>query len=477
MRRNAIKVPLLATIILMVGLCGANIRAPQQAFADTKQANSTYAALSGTLSMGQLRSRLSQDQTLYSLQGAPNDGAFPLAGVIADETGALYGTTFAGGIAGCISNCGTVFKLAPTNRGYVESFLYEFQGGKDGSNPGAGLIRNKQGVLYGTAGSGGTGACSSGPGCGVVFKLTPSGSGYTESVLYSFQGSPNDGAGPYGLIIGKSGALYGTTSSGGLQSSACPDGNGCGTVFRLTPSLNGYVETILYFFQGGGDGANPVSGLVADKVGALYGVTIGGGLCGNGGCGTVFKLTPNGSAYTESVIYRFETNSPDGNSPLGGVVIDDTGALYGTTSSGGGGDPSCVASGGCGVIYKLTPSGGRYTESLLHIFQGESDGGTPIGDLLPVRNGMLFGTTSGLPPGGDTNSYGTVYEVGRSGKSYRVLYNFEPYNPDGLFPNGDLIEDRAGALYGTTEGGPYLKKYEHCGGAGLGCGVVFRLTL
>lgn len=159
------------------------------------------------------------DAVLYAFRGG-SDGAQPAAGLVADKHGALYGTTAVGGVGGSFGN-GTVFKLTPSGRGYTESVLYAFRGGNDGAEPFAGLIADKRGALYGTTAF--TGVIS---GDGSVFKLTPSGNGYTESILYHFQGSPNDGAYPdASLIADENGALYGTTSAGGAA--------GIGTVFRL----------------------------------------------------------------------------------------------------------------------------------------------------------------------------------------------------------------------------------------------------
>jgi uncharacterized repeat protein (TIGR03803 family) len=260
---------------------------------------------------------------LYSFAGAPADGSNPYAGVISDTKGAVYGTTLDGGTNGF----GTVFKLTPGGSGYTERILYSFAGYKkgDGSFPYAGLLMDKSGSLYGATQTGGSKVCRGG--CGTVFKLTPTASGYSESILYAFLGK-NDGEDPYGTLVADSlGALYGTTYAGGSA--------GFGTVFKLTPSGSGYTERVLYTFSGGTDGSEPVAGVAISKTGVLYGSTyLGGSPVCEGGCGTVFSLTPSGSNYTLATLYNFAAPG-DGHLLYGGVVLGKKGAVYGTTYYGG----------------------------------------------------------------------------------------------------------------------------------------------
>jgi uncharacterized repeat protein (TIGR03803 family) len=177
------------------------------------------------------------ETVLYSFAGGHSDGRRPEAGLIADSSGNLYGTTEFGGA----SNVGVVFKLSP---GGTETVLYSFMGGSDGSFPGtSGLIADSSGNLYGTTEEGAMFDE------GVVFKVSPSG---TETVLYAFKGFPSDGQGPAGLIADSNGNLYGTTQVGGTRVVFCP--SGCGTVFKLSP---GGTETVLYAFSSFGDGAHP----------------------------------------------------------------------------------------------------------------------------------------------------------------------------------------------------------------------------
>jgi uncharacterized repeat protein (TIGR03803 family) len=225
----------------------------------------------------------------------------PSGSLVMDGAGNLYGTTvYGGGSTACSSfspgGCGVIWKLASDGK---LTMLYQFAGGADGALPEAGVIWDAAGNLYGTTTWGGVDSCSSGDfvGCGVVFKLAPSPDGtWTESVLYSFTGGA-DGANPTaGVIFDAAGNLYGTTGSGG-GTSACPDG--CGTVFKLAPNVDGtWTETVLYSFKGGVDGNGPEAGLVMDPDGNLYGTTASGGSSSAcpGGCGTVFKLAPNPTA-------------------------------------------------------------------------------------------------------------------------------------------------------------------------------------
>jgi uncharacterized repeat protein (TIGR03803 family) len=254
-----------------------------------------------------------------------------------DKKGNLLGTTPYGGA----SAGGTVFKVVPKGR---ETVLYSFAIGSDGNAPLAGLIKDKAGNLYGTTYEGGDTSCYNGYGCGTVFKLTPDG---TETVLYAFQGG-SDGAVPQAsLIMDEAGNLYGTTVRGGNISDC--DRYGCGTVFKLAPDG---TETALHAFAGGpNDGANPVGDLIADKKGNLYGTTAEGGRAGGDGAGIAFKLVPDG---TETVLYSFcaQTDCTDGGNPLAGLIKDKAGNLYGTGQLGG--NSSNCDGHNCGVVFEIT---------------------------------------------------------------------------------------------------------------------------
>jgi uncharacterized repeat protein (TIGR03803 family) len=247
-----------------------------------------------------------QHSILHSFGGL--DGAGPLLGVIADANGALYGATAFGGKAAL----GTIFKLTPRKSGYSETVLRSFSVGSDGYAP-DGLVAGKNGVLYGDTLAGGQNGC--GVGCGTIFKLTPKESGYTFSVVYRFRPG-TDANQPVGApVLDKNGAIYGVTQFGGSSNN--------GVVFKLTPGKSGYTESVLYGFPGGTGGYLPQAGLTIDTSGSLYGTTYYGGTgsC-SAGCGTVFKLTPGKSGYAESLLYSF-LDDADGVGPSATLRVDN----------------------------------------------------------------------------------------------------------------------------------------------------------
>jgi uncharacterized repeat protein (TIGR03803 family) len=409
------------------------------------------------------------ETVLYSFQSG-SDGTFPLAGLVADQQGALYGTTDDGGSP----NAGTIFKLTPPSSGtgiagqWSETVLYSFCSQSnciDGANPQNGLIFDRQGALYGTTGAGGS------SGDGTVFKLTPPAAGqtqWTETVLYSFQDTP-DGANPSSVIFDQGGALYGTAVAGGSSNCA----GGCGTVFKLTPPAAGqtqWTESVLYSFQGGTDGVYPSAGVIFDRQGALYGTTLEGGSpnC-NGGCGTVFKLAPPAAGeqqWTESVLYSFQGGS-DGIGPYAGLIFDREGALYGTTSEGGG--PGF----GYGTVFKLAPPAAgqaQWTETVLYSFPGGTDGATPYAGLIFDQQDALYGTTLGGGSSTCEGGCGTIFKLARRAAGQTqwtetLLHTFCPQSncTDGAYPWPALIVGAQGALYATT-----------AGGGSLNYGTVFR---
>jgi uncharacterized repeat protein (TIGR03803 family) len=354
--------------------------------------------------------------TLYSFKGG-DDGANPGAGVIRDGAGNLYGTTEDFGAPGC--GCGTVFKLDVTGEVTV---LHEFTFVADGANPFAGVIRDAPGDLYGTAQFGGDLTCN----CGAVYKLDAAGQ---ETLLHSFTGKAGDGANPLaGVIRDAAGNLYGTTAAGGSASS-CGSG-GCGTVFKLDATGK---ESVLYNFTNAADGGFPYAGVIRDAAGNLYGTTQFGGdrTCG---CGTVFKLDTSGK---ESVLYSFTGKGGGGQFPQAGVIRDAAGNLYGTTFVGGAFNN--------GTVFKLNSAG---KDSVLHSFKGQkADGANPSAGLIRDAAGNLYGTTQS---GGALNG-GTVYELSATGKE-SLLYSFTS-GADGGFPLAGVIRDAAGNLYGTTQSG------------------------
>ena len=344
---------------------------------------------------------------------------FPRAGLVRDGAGNLFGTTERGGSGSCPNGCGVVFKVDPSGN---ESVLHSFDN-SDGKRSFASLVLDAAGNLYGTTFWGGPSFF------GVVFKVDPSGN---ESVLHGFATEGNPHA---ALIRDAAGNLFGTAESGGLR--------GRGSVFEV--DQNGIYSEIHAFDNT--DGYFPRANVIQDGTGNLYGTTERGGPsgnCGPGGCGVVFKLDRHGN---ETVLHTF--SSTDGAFPDGGLVRDSAGNLYGTTRIGG--STNCTDSSGCGVVFKLDPSG---NETILFRFKGKS-GERPVAGLIRDADGDLFGTTEG----GGSLGFGVVFKLDPSGKE-TVLHTFE--SSDGG-PLGGLVRDAAGNLYGTAQ-------------YNSGNGVVFELT-
>jgi uncharacterized repeat protein (TIGR03803 family) len=323
---------------------------------------------------------------IYSFRGGP-DGETPVGNLLFGSDGNIYGVTSQGGTSGC--QCGTVYQLAPQAGGWKQSVIYRFNyraGYKDGITPASGLIQDAAGNMYGTTEFGGdsTGCNIT---CGAVYELSPAaGGGWTETILYSFQGpfqTIPDGYFPYGpLAFDALGNLYGTTYAGGAN--VCDGTTGCGVLFKLSPGAGGtWTESLPYQFHGGTDGARPSSPLVFDSSGNLYGTTIeGGGTgCTGEGCGTVFEFSSSG---VETVLHRF--SGPDGQYISGGLTFDSAGDLVGTAFGGG--------TYGFGVAFKLQPNaGGTWSEALLHIFGNGTDGEFPNTSLVIDASGNIYGGT------------------------------------------------------------------------------------
>jgi uncharacterized repeat protein (TIGR03803 family) len=384
------------------------------------------------------------------------DGAVPSAGLAFDSNGNLYGTTQYGGYECFIGGCGTVFELTPSGGGsWTERLLYAFQGcnNQDGGTSTAPVVI-RGGNLYGTAGSYGV-DCFAG---GMVFELMPNPAGpWRELIidnfgfisptfscpcpgvtfdstghLYGTAGgfsshdpfgavlelghvSPfnwyqllphvflggSDGSGGNGpVVLDPAGNLYSTTEQGGT--------NLVGDVFKLASAMSrfGWVETQLYSFRGGADGAYPTAGVVFDTTGNLYGTTTQGGTAG---AGTVFKLTPNpDGTWSESVLYSFQGGS-DASAPNSTVTFDAEGNLYGTAGGGAYGH---------GAVFKLTRSGDQWTESVVYSFTGGLDGDSPSGGVILDSTGNIYGTTQ----------YGGAYPTCNDGPPFcgGVAYEITP---------------------------------------------------
>ncbi len=336
---------------------------------------------------------------------------------------------------------------AAVGRAQTFTVLHAFTGQSDGANPVAGVTIDQIGNLYGTTSAGGD------KGFGNVYRVVLSGTTWSFYLLHTFQGFTQwsqDGGSPYSRVtIGPDGALYGTTRIGG-NGDGCRQDHGCGTVYRLQPQFGGgWKEALLYQF-GYYDGENPFYGdVVFDRAGNMYGATRNGGANSQG---AIFKLTPSDGPWTESVIHSF--SGPNGSAPLGGPAIDSAGNLYGTTSAGG--------TAGWGIVYRLQPSGSAWTNSVLHSFQGETDGITPGSGIVLDQGGDLYGITQA----GGISGGGIAFELtsGTQGVwNISTLFGFNAAGPQGSYRT--LARDNAGNLYGTTAAdGAYHQ------------GSVFKLT-
>jgi uncharacterized repeat protein (TIGR03803 family) len=347
-----------------------------------------------------------------------NDGSLPAGGVIIDEAGNLYGTTAYGGAGTCILlggnvGCGTIYELSPpTQKGeaWTETVLYSFPTAKQGYLPRGNLVFDGAGNLYGATefgGGHGTTCNSLYQYCGAVFELSPpktKGGKWKETVLHGFK-SGTDGANPNGgLIFDRKGAIYGTTSAGGINGGYCGAG-GCGTVFKLVPPAmkgGGWTEKVLDRFTLDNSGAaEPLAGVVFDRTGNLFGTTLGGG---DSGSGTIFELTPRSNGkWMERVLYRFRYGD-DGGGPQSSLVFDSKGDLYGTAS--GGGDV------GAGALFRLRPIGDSWAFATVYEYKISPDGAYPFGNLILDSAGNLYGITQYGGSGQTCGNYGcgTVFE-------------------------------------------------------------------
>lgn len=399
-----------------------------------------------------------KEVTLYDFNGGSNDGSAPVGGVVADSAGNLYGTTGTGGSYTDCSpfgqTCGTVFELTPTGGGWTETVLYTFTGGLDGGEPLAGLVMDSRGNLYGTTAIGGS------FGNGTVFMLSFVSGSWIESVLYSFQGGI-DGAYPQSAVTLYNNSIYGTTYAGG-GNSCLGAPSGCGTIFQLLQGENGWTENVLYRFTNSSDGAFPYANLILDPAGNLYGATTQGGYlsgnCSPYGCGNIFQLKHGGSGWTLNPLYVF-TYDTDGSAPIGGLFAGPNNTVYGTASGGG--------AGFSGTVFKLAHVKGGWIFNLLYSFSGP-DGAAPEATLVG-RGKSLFGTTHGGGTGSGCffgSPCGTVFMLTatQGGWKETVLHSFTNNGTDGTYPDDGLLLGQS-ALYGTTTaGGPSDK------------GIVFAIT-
>jgi uncharacterized repeat protein (TIGR03803 family) len=330
--------------------------------------------------------------------------------------------------------------------------LHAFGHGEDGAGVWDSVTLDGRGNVYGTTSGGGGTGCN-GQGCGTVFELTPERNGkWRHRLLYAFNGKPDASGAFGGVVFDANGNLYGTTKYGGTYD--------YGTVFELTPSADGWMENVLRSFEGN-DGFEPWAGVVIDHFGNLYGTSPGGEL--------VYELSYTSDQWTEVILHHF-TRRHDGGGPFAGLILDAAGNLYGTTEGGGAYD--------AGTVYELKHTTGGWKERILYSFcptgfpcRGGAD--PRLGALAMDPSGNLYGTTivggntSGC--GGDA-SCGVVYKLTRDRRGRwreTVLYNFRP-GGTGHGPGAGVVRDQAGNLYGTTIYG---------GSSQCGCGVVFKLAL
>ena len=464
------------------------------------------------------------EKVIYTFQGNQSDGPIYPALSAFDSHGSLYGFTNRGGTGVC-SYCGSVFELTPNGNGpWTEAELWDFDGqsdgdyptavalgpaGKiygtttgpgagqlpegqifeltpqssptgastlnvlyifpftDGEEPSRGLIADAAGNMYGTTAYGGLNNVGS------IFKMSPVGNGWKESLIYSFGPASRSAyysASPSSMVFDAKGNLYGTTQEGGA--------NHNGSVFELSPAVGGiWQEKDLVSFTWNDGLVQPIGGVVFDKAGHIYGVAVFNGAYGYGG---VFQLTQGADGqWTAAVIYNFKGSPSDGAIPQAGLVIDSAGNLYGTTERGGSGQCNDGSNNpaGCGVAFELSYAADTgWTETLLHSFIGVqgSDGAAPTANLILDGSGNLYGTTVS---GGSLDSHcvgygvpsgcGTVFELTPSAAGWNetVLYKFKGGNGDGTNPAGGLTRSQAGNLYGTTSGGGAYRS-----------GTLFKLT-
>lgn len=403
-----------------------------------------------------------------------SDGANPSAGLSIDSNGYLYGTTVYGGANGF----GSVFKIQPSGSNSPTTILHSFSGQTDGAAPVSRVVFAPDGVLYGTTAAGQSDNCNGVGGCGTIFTLSPSLGGYSWSfnTLYTFDGAPGDGSDPYGDLTFQNNNVYGTTrygGSGGGQA-ICGDNSaltgaeryGCGTVFEMhyiPPPGQSDDPTILWNFDAtSGDGIEPYGGVVVDCSTNLFGTTLIGG---QHSYGTTFQLIP-GSPWTETILKAYDDGTTNGGYPFGGLILDSSNNLYGSNADAG--------ASGAGEIFKITNGAnctlGYSTLTSLSGTQYDLQGNRA--NLVMDSQGNLWGTQTI----GGANNYGDIFELTAGTWAYHDVHDFD--GTHGAYPAGSLVVDNSGNLYGVT----------YSGGQGncvfdssqkeniLGCGIVFEYT-
>ena len=387
-------------------------------------------------------------RVIYNFTGGA-DGSVPESGLTADNAGNFYGTTVYGGNPHCgLYGCGVVFKLVHSVSGWNLNPLYSFAGIPDGMSPYGRVAIGRDGSLYGTTHDGGRPGCGSNPGCGTVFQLIPGRTvraTWSDIILYRFTGG-SDGGSPQGdLTFDGSGKIYGTAFGGG------PGGyDNYGAIYQLSPSDNSWTFQALYSPADRSHGVFPSGGVVLDGFGNLYGVFFEGG---SNGWGEVYQLSPSQSGWTLRGLYGFDPYGSEGAYPYGAPILDSSGNLYGTTQCGG--------TGGGGTIFELSPNTVAWGHKTLYNFYPGGCNRGPYGRLVMDAAGNLYGTTQ------DDGAYlcGSVFKLSRSneGWTYTALHDFT-CGDDGDGAGDNIVVDGQGNVYGTAFGGP------------LGFGLVFEIT-
>lgn len=381
------------------------------------------------------------------------NGAQPVAGLVFDQAGNLYGTAAEGG-----TGAGAVYELSPISGGFKQTVLYKFgaNGASDGAYPLGSLAFDLNGNLYGTTEHGGT------YNGGTVFQLSPGLSGWTETTLHSF-GNGSDGLFPTGgVAIDGAGNLFGTTINGGVNTNCAYSGtiSSCGTAFELSSkSGGGWTYAVIHNFGHTGDAYFP-AGLTLDSSGSLYGQCSLGGQYGKG---LVYKLSPGSSGWTETILRQWG-NGADGSYPYGTLTFDSAGNLYGTTSQSG-------VKGNMGTVFELVPNGNQWVEQRQYYFGINTDGQFPFSGIVLDSSLNLYGTTHN----GGSQGYGIIYQLtpNSTGWTEKILYNLAGAN-DGGISSATLVLDASGNLFGTAS---YGGSAASCiTGPVPGCGVVFKVS-
>lgn len=431
-------------------------RTKQQILRDLRRATAGLGILLVIFMAGAGPAHAQTFTVLHTFTGGP-DGANPEAGLTLDH-GNLYGATAGGGLSAGGHSFGTVFRMQFRGSGWLFAPLYNFSGG-DGDSPRGRVTFGPDGSLYGTTAAGRGSGCS----CGNVFNLKPQPTRsanpltpWLETVLYRFDYFAGDGNNPTGdIVFDAAGNLYGTTTSGG-NDQIC-GGLGCGTVYELARSGQSWTANFIYAFTE--VAYNPLSGVTRDQTGNLYFTASQGNIAH----GAVLELTPSGSGWTPNSLYSF--NGSGAGYPVAGLILDSQGNVYGAASVGG--------SGGGGTVFQLTPSGGDWNLDTLYSLSGNQQGRIgPFASLLMDSAGNLYGTTRADGAFGK----GSVFRLTPTGNgwTYTTLYDFTG-GADGAYPEGSLVMDASGTLYGTTYAGGTVGS--HCdASSGSQCGVVFEIT-